>query len=99
MLREFHVARVAADPALVPEAAQPSGWPELVYFRLHGSPRRYYSAYSEKVISQLAENLRRLTTSHTAWCIFDNTASGAALANALELISDLEESGTFRTLS
>jgi uncharacterized protein YecE (DUF72 family) len=85
MLREFHVARVAADPALAPEAAQPSGWPEPVYFRLHGSPRRYYSAYSEKFMSLLAENLRQLST--TAWCIFDNTASGAALANALELIS------------
>lgn len=92
ILREFHVARVAADPALAPEAAQPSGWPELVYFRLHGSPRRYYSAYSDKFLSQLAENLRRLSTSHTAWCIFDNTASGAALANALELISRVKKS-------
>ena len=85
ILREFHVARVAADPAVAPEAAQPSGWPEPVYFRLHGSPRRYYSAYSEKFMSQLAENLRQLST--IAWCIFDNTASGAALGNALELIA------------
>ena len=85
ILRGFHVARVAADPALTPEAVQPSGWPEPVYFRLHGSPRRYYSAYSEKFMSLLAENLRQLST--TAWCIFDNTASGAALANALELTS------------
>jgi len=85
ILRDFHVARVAADPALAPEAAQPSGWPEPIYFRLHGSPRRYYSPYSEKFISLLAENLRQLST--TAWCIFDNTASGAALGNALDLIA------------
>jgi len=85
LLRDFHVARVAADPALAPEAAQPSGWPEPIYFRLHGSPRRYYSAYSEKFISLLAHNLRQL--SNTAWCIFDNTASGAALGNALDLIA------------
>lgn len=85
ILRDFHVARVAADPALAPEAAQPSGWPEPVYFRLHGSPRRYYSAYSEKFLSLLADNLRQLST--TAWCIFDNTASGAALGNALDLIA------------
>ncbi len=85
LLRDFHIARVAADPALSPEAAQPSGWPEPVYFRLHGSPRRYYSAYSEKFMSLLTKNLRQL--SNTAWCIFDNTASGAALANALELIA------------
>jgi uncharacterized protein YecE (DUF72 family) len=87
ILREFHVARVAADPALAPEAGQPAGWPEPVYFRLHGSPRRYYSAYSDDFLSRLAEHLRQLLT--TAWCIFDNTASGAALGNALELIAKI----------
>jgi len=87
ILREFHIARVAADPALAPEAAQPSGWPGLVYFRLHGSPRRYYSAYSDDFLSRLAEEFSRLSKSTTAtWCIFDNTASGAALGNALDLI-------------
>jgi uncharacterized protein YecE (DUF72 family) len=88
MLRDFRVARVAADPALAPEAAQPAGWPEPVYFRLHGSPRRYYSAYSDDFLSRLAEELSRLSRSTTAaWCIFDNTASGAALGNALDLMS------------
>jgi len=87
LLREFCVARVAADPALIPEAAYPGGWPELVYFRLHGSPRRYYSAYSGDYLLRLAAELRQAATSATAWCIFDNTASGAALANALELIN------------
>jgi len=86
VLREFHVARVAADPSLTPEAAQPAGWPELVYFRLHGSPRRYYSSYSKQYLSQQAKNLLRLSVRVPAWCIFDNTASGAALGNALELI-------------
>ena len=87
LLREFKVARVAADPALTAAAAQPAGWPGLVYFRLHGSPRRYYSAYSEKYLTALAENLHHLSAAATVWCIFDNTASGAALANALELIA------------
>jgi uncharacterized protein YecE (DUF72 family) len=87
VLREFQIARVAADPSLVPEAAQPAGWPGLVYFRLHGSPRRYCSAYSDEFLARLAEKLLRLPTSTTAWCVFDNTASGAALANALDLTS------------
>jgi uncharacterized protein YecE (DUF72 family) len=88
ILQEFHFARVAADPALAPEAAQPAGWPGLVYFRLHGSPRRYYSAYSQDFLSRLAEELSCLSRSATpAWCIFDNTASGAALGNALDLIA------------
>jgi len=87
LLRKFHIARVAADPALVPAAARPSGWPGLIYFRLHGSPRRYYSAYSEDYLSRLEAELRQVSASVPAWCIFDNTASGAALSNALDLIS------------
>ncbi len=88
MLQEFHIARVAADPALAAQAAQPAGWPGLVYFRLHGSPRRYYSAYSQDFLSHLAEELSCISKSTTpAWCIFDNTASGAALGNALDLMS------------
>jgi uncharacterized protein YecE (DUF72 family) len=88
ILQEFQIARVAADPALAPQAAQPAGWPGLVYFRLHGSPRRYYSAYSQDVLLRLAEKLSCLSRFTTpAWCIFDNTASGAALGNALELIA------------
>jgi uncharacterized protein YecE (DUF72 family) len=85
LLQDFNIARVAADPALIPEAARPGGWPGLVYFRLHGSPRRYYSAYSQDYLLHLAAELRQRPVSVTAWCIFDNTASGAALANALEL--------------
>jgi len=88
MLQEFHIARVAADPAVVAQAAQPAGWPGLVYFRLHGSPRQYYSSYSQIFLSPLAEELLCISRSTMpAWCIFDNTASGAALGNALELMS------------
>lgn len=90
MLREFSVARAAADPALAEEAMRPSGWPGLVYFRLHGSPRRYYSSYSEEFLLLLAENLRQPAASVNAWCIFDNTASGAALANALALNAHIQ---------
>ncbi|MCU1254053.1 MAG: hypothetical protein JWM83_352 [Candidatus Angelobacter sp.] len=87
LLQQFRIARVAADPALTHKAAQPSGWTGLAYFRLHGSPKRYYSTYSEDYLSCLAARLRKMAVSATVWCIFDNTASGAALANALELIA------------
>jgi uncharacterized protein YecE (DUF72 family) len=39
-LAEIRIARVAADPARLPEAQDPGGWPGLAYFRLHGSPGR-----------------------------------------------------------
>jgi len=32
-----------------------------------------------------ADGLRRVPAGSEAWCVFDNTASGAALQNAVEL--------------
>jgi uncharacterized protein YecE (DUF72 family) len=82
MLGEFKIARAGADPAVVEAAAHPGGWRALVYFRLHGSPRRYYSAYESEYLERIAGELHGATE---AWCVFDNTASGAALGNAVEL--------------
>jgi uncharacterized protein YecE (DUF72 family) len=86
LLLDFQVARVAADPAVVPRAAIPGGWQGLQYFRLHGSPRMYYSAYLPAYLEGLRDRLR---TSHgEIWCIFDNTAEGAATHDALAVLRD-----------
>jgi uncharacterized protein YecE (DUF72 family) len=85
LLTRFKTARVAADPAPLPEAARPGGWDGLVYFRLHGSPKKYYSAYTAEYLETLARSLIELGRRAPTWCIFDNTASGAATANALSL--------------
>jgi uncharacterized protein YecE (DUF72 family) len=91
VLATFSVARVAADPARVPEAAEPGGAPDLVYHRLHGSPRIYYSEYAPAYLDDLAARIRRDTgAGRDVWCIFDNTASGAATANALDLLTRLD---------
>jgi uncharacterized protein YecE (DUF72 family) len=87
VLREYQIARVAADPACVRAAADPGGAEDLIYFRLHGSPRRYYSSYDSEYLNRLALRLDILATRSRVWCIFDNTASGAAVRNALELES------------
>jgi uncharacterized protein YecE (DUF72 family) len=87
LLNNFQVARVAADPAVVPAAAEPGGWPGIVYYRLHGSPDLYYSAYSNEFIASQADELHCIKKSgQQAWCIFDNTAAGAATADALAII-------------
>jgi uncharacterized protein YecE (DUF72 family) len=78
------VARVAADPARLPEAAHPAGQGEWSYWRLHGSPRMYYDNYDEARLRGFATDLRA-TKSRVAWCIFDNTAAGHAIPNALRL--------------
>jgi uncharacterized protein YecE (DUF72 family) len=81
LLASREVARVAADPAVVPRAGEPGGWSGLRYFRLHGSPVTYRSSYPDAFLREIAAQLR-----DGDWCIFDNTASGEALGNALTLL-------------
>ncbi len=57
----------------------------LAYYRLHGSPREYWSSYGPTQVRQWAEEMANYSRATRVWCIFDNTASGAALANAMEL--------------
>jgi uncharacterized protein YecE (DUF72 family) len=93
VLLSAQVARAAADPALVPAAAQPGGWPGLVYYRLHGSPEMYTSAYSATELDTLTQRLRATAQAVPTWCIFDNTALGAATANALDVCARLNQPG------
>jgi len=85
LLDRYGISRVAADPPPVPAAVVPAGSPGVVYFRLHGSPRRYWSRYDEAFIATLAMTVRSMPAGAQVWCVFDNTASGAAIENAWEL--------------
>ena len=86
MLREFDVVQVRADPQVVSLPA-PSVQEHLVYLRLHGSPRIYHSPYDEAFLERLAAEIRGyLCAGKKVWCVFDNTASGAAQPNALSLL-------------
>ncbi|WP_243375156.1 DUF72 domain-containing protein [Microvirga solisilvae] len=83
-LNTLRIARVAADPAPVPSAGEPGGWRGLSYYRLHGSPRIYYSAYSSEYLATSAKVLARDAAAGIGtWCIFDNTAAFAATGDAL----------------
>ena len=86
LLVQHHVARVLADPQLHPRGAAPGGWPGLVYLRLHGTPRVYTSAYEPGWLHRLAERIVQARRETAAlWCIFDNTAEGHALRDAMAL--------------
>jgi len=84
VLADHRIARVAADPALCEAAALPGGWLGLTYHRLHGSPQMYRSPYSDEQVQTLAAQVVQGGAAES-WVIFDNTASGAALPNALAL--------------
>jgi uncharacterized protein YecE (DUF72 family) len=79
---------VAADPAPVPGGDRPGGWSGLAYYRMHGSPRMYWSDYGEPALEALASRLEadRARGADT-WCIFDNTAAGHATRDALRMRS------------
>jgi uncharacterized protein YecE (DUF72 family) len=90
-LADRRVARIAADPIprRVPKEAgadRPGGWDGLVYYRWHGSPRVYFSDYPVRRLDELRHRAdKKRQAGRSVWCIFDNTAAGHALGNALWL--------------
>ena len=97
LLRRHRVARAAADPVRAVGADEPGGWDGLAYYRLHGSPRTYWSRYDEAYLEALARRLESHATGTDAWVIFDNTATGAAFENAWELRQMLSASPRSRS--
>ncbi|MFP2907444.1 DUF72 domain-containing protein [Pyxidicoccus sp. 3LFB2] len=90
LLAEFHVAYVKADPQ--PVQAPPPPDAQVVYYRLHGSPKIYYSEYSEPYLEALAASIAgHAQAGRRVWCVFDNTAEGAAVPNALSLMERLQQ--------
>jgi uncharacterized protein YecE (DUF72 family) len=93
VLAACRVGRVAADPARSHEAMQPGGWlgahgdgrGALLYHRWHGSPRMYWSHYEAAWLQARAQELVRWPAQADCWCIFDNTAGGGGVVNALAL--------------
>jgi uncharacterized protein YecE (DUF72 family) len=85
LLQTFEIARVAADPAVVPAAAEPGGWSGLAYRRLHGSPDLYATSYDDGRLEPLAEQVVGETRTVESWFVFDNTQLGAATTDALKL--------------
>jgi uncharacterized protein YecE (DUF72 family) len=82
VLRESGVARVATDPVRHAGADQPGGRRRFAYFRWHGSPRLYYSKYTEEQLNRFAVLVASVKATEL-WCIFDNTAHYAAWDDAL----------------
>jgi uncharacterized protein YecE (DUF72 family) len=95
LLVDHQVARAAADPARVPDAALPGGWRGMDYYRLHGSPQMYRSDYDSAFLERIAAELS-VSQAPERWCIFDNTTLGAATGNALSLAALTGDAATLR---
>jgi uncharacterized protein YecE (DUF72 family) len=84
MLRGHLVGLVRTE---VPEADEKGGPARIpVYVRLHGSPRRYHSAYNSGQLRRLAAFLQA-GARRERFVVFDNTAGSAAVRNAAELLA------------
>lgn len=85
LLTSRSVTRVIADPAKgQPGPHEPTT--AGIYVRLHGSPRIYYSSYPDEYLLALGKDMAlHAKAGRDVWCIFDNTASGASVPNALML--------------
>jgi len=90
LLQHAGVTRVQAHPAAVTEAVSMPEPP--AYIRLHGAPRMYYSPYEPAFIEAVGRRMQEALTRHAeVWCIFDNTAAGEAVPNALALMAALAQ--------
>ncbi|CAH0132758.1 DUF72 domain-containing protein [Stenotrophomonas lactitubi] len=91
LLDDHDIARVAADPASIAGADQPGGARHWSYWRWHGHPRAYYSAYPASELCRLAAAATQAAALGEVWVILDNTAHGHAVPNALQLRTLLEQ--------
>lgn len=86
LLNEARIGRVAADPPMLSDHLEAGGYEGTVYFRLHGSPRMYWSSYDEVFLHRVRDRMRMAAKNASdVWVIFDNTAAGAAVPNAMRL--------------
>ncbi len=85
LLASHDIARAGVDPARTGEGAVPGGARSWHYWRWHGSPRIYYSDYADPALADLAAQVANHPGTAPRWVIFDNTAHGFAIPNALRL--------------
>ncbi len=93
ILERHGAVRVLSDPAPYPGADTSASRGDFTYFRCHGAPRARFSAYPPEAISDLSVRLKALSaisTRHDVYCVFDNTALGAAAVNALSLKAEVD---------
>jgi uncharacterized protein YecE (DUF72 family) len=86
VFREFGITQALVDPERCPtDDFQARTGGGFYYFRLHGSPAVYRSAYPPKLLTELAATLDRAKRCLPGWCIFDNTTFGYAARDALSV--------------
>jgi uncharacterized protein YecE (DUF72 family) len=58
---------------------------KIVYYRFHGKPRLYYSAYKKKELNEIADIVLKNKFTEKVYVFFNNTATASAIKNAISL--------------
>jgi uncharacterized protein YecE (DUF72 family) len=58
----------------------------VLYYRFHGVPELYRSAYADDALNNFADQVKARADLRQAWCYFNNDAAVAAIPNAKTLI-------------
>ena len=97
LLARHRVGLVLADPAPCTGVAwalahEGDVSAQIAYYRLHGSPHIYHDTYGQACLKALSHRMREEAQHvESVWCVFDNTALGAATFNALDLVDLLKQ--------
>jgi uncharacterized protein YecE (DUF72 family) len=90
LFAQFAVTRVNAHPVPWHCPGNTLEDRDFAYLRLHGAPRIYYSSYSPEFLKDISSQIAGDGDGHgQTWCIFDNTAEGAAWPNARSLLESI----------
>ena len=85
VLQRYAVARVVADPPITDGAHAPGGWDGYRLLSLARCPAHVLVAVRRELPLAARDACTAVSESVDVWCVFDNTATGAALENAWEL--------------
>jgi uncharacterized protein YecE (DUF72 family) len=77
-----------SHPIGVPD--EPVANTNVAYYRFHGVPTLFYSAYGHETLARIADGLLAKEDLHEVFVYFNNTASMAAIENAVWLKQYLE---------
>src|SRR5690606_1261313 len=81
-LRENHITFCNVNYPQLPTSIEQST--SIGYLRMHGNPKLFYSAYTKEEIETLYQKLNNMRFKEV-YIYFNNTASTAAIINALQL--------------
>jgi uncharacterized protein YecE (DUF72 family) len=67
LLVRHRIAQAVVDPSRISTDSTPRGWQGFKYWRLHGSPHIYYSAYEQHWLENLAHTFKATAEGQATW--------------------------------